>query len=144
MKTLTNPDYEKLVEHTRKMNVLTRGVGMAVFSGGVTPYFMLNSLLGLRKTGPDYHCPRCQGLTADTTVVVFCPACKTQCDRAVLKTCSNCGHDFVSGIDLDDVWRAPDAVQVPAAAGTKLDELQLDDEPTWMAFLPEGSLGGSW
>ncbi|WP_447152566.1 hypothetical protein [Nakamurella sp. GG22] len=139
MTTLSNPKYEKLVAHKRKVDAATRGIGVAFLTGGsASPVVMANSLFAFRTQRPDYHCPRCQALETDQSVVVFCPNCKAQYSRPLLKQCAKCHYDFLELVDLSDLWRPLDSVAVPAPAGKKLNELQLDDEPTLLAFLPDG------
>jgi WD40 repeat protein len=79
-------------------------------------------------------------MEADESVVVFCPSCRAECDQAVLKSCKRCQHDFLKAVDLGELWRPLGAVAMPAAAGTKLTEFVLDEEPTALAFLPDGRL----
>src|SRR3954469_23622891 len=93
-KTLSNRDYDALLERNRKMSALS-GLGLAV-TGTVTPFFMVGRLLQLRKTDPDFVCPRCKGLDSLDSPVTFCPACKSLREEAVLLRC-DCGHDFGAG-----------------------------------------------
>lgn len=138
MSTLSNPEYEKLVAHKRKVDAAKRGIGVAFLSGTASPVIMANSLFAFRTQKPDYHCPRCQAVDTEQSVVVFCPQCKAQYDKALLKQCPKCRYDFLKAIDVSDLWRPLDAVAVPPPPGEKLVELQLDDEPTMLAFLPDG------
>lgn len=138
MSTLSNPEYESLVAHKRKVDAAMRGLGVAFATGGgAAPVVMANALLAFRKQRPDYHCPRCQALDTDQSVVVFCPQCKALHDKPLLKQCPKCHYDFIKAVDVSDLWQPLEAVAVPAPAGEKLDELELDDYPTAVAFLPD-------
>jgi hypothetical protein len=137
---LSNPSYDKLMKRRQTLLNVTRSVGLVIMPGHVAPMLMVNSLLGFAKINPDYVCGRCKGMEADESVVVFCPTCKAQCDQAVLKTCKRCGYDFLKAADLGEMWRTLDTVAMPAASGTKLSEFVLPEEPTALAFLPNGRL----
>lgn len=138
MSTLSNPEYEKLVAHKRRVDAATRGLGVAFLTAGTaSPVVMANSLFAFRSQKPDYHCPRCQALDTDQSVVVFCPQCKAQHDKALLKQCAKCGYDFTKAVDLSDLWRPLEAAAVPPPAGEKLSELRLEDQPMMLAFLPD-------
>ncbi|GAA1578018.1 MULTISPECIES: hypothetical protein [Kribbella] len=135
---LSNPEYEKKVQHERRLRAGAQSVGMALGTAGISTIFMANTLLAFRK-GPGWHCPRCSGLESDDGITVFCPRCKAQNDSEVLKTCRKCHYSFVAGVDVSDVWRPAAEVEVPPPAGERLGvELHLDDEPTMLAFLPGG------
>ena len=147
MTTLSNPEYEKVAEHKRKVSAATRGLGLAFLSGGaVSPIVMTNSLFAFRTQKSDYHCPRCQAQDTDQSVIVFCPQCKAQYDGALLKRCPKCGYDFTSVVDLTDVWQPTGSVSVPAPTGNRVGELRLDDVPSRLAFFPDGRhlLSASW
>jgi len=135
---LSNPEYEQLMAHKRKKDALTRGVGVALFTGGASPIVMANSLFAFRKDKPTYPCPRCNALDTDQSVVVFCPQCKAEYGKAILKKCPKCQYDFTKAVDVSDLWQPVDTVSVPAPSGEKLSEFQLDDEPTLLRFLPDG------
>jgi anaphase-promoting complex subunit 4/WD40 domain-containing protein len=137
---LSNPSYDALMKRRQAMLTLTRSVGMVIMPGHIAPYLMVNSLLGFAKVNPDYVCARCKGMEADESVVVFCPSCRAECGQAVLKTCKRCQHEFLKGVGVADLWRPLGAVALPAAAGTKLTEFVLDEDPIALAFLPDGRL----
>lgn len=136
---LSNPEYENLMAHKRKKDALTRGLGVTFLSGGMaSPIIMANSLFAFRKDKPMYACPRCNAVDTDQSVVVFCPQCKAEYDKPMLKKCPKCQYDFIKSVDVTDVWQPMDAVTVPAPSGEKLSEFRLDDEPTLLRFLPDG------
>lgn len=137
--TISNPDYEEYLKDKQRKDALFRSGGLAFFTGGITPYLTTSLLMAFRTSTPDHHCPKCFGMKTEPAVVVFCPHCHAVCDRAILKQCPTCELDFLKGIDLGDVWQAPDA-PAPAPAGTKLTEFVLDDEPTFIAFDPGGHM----
>lgn len=135
--SLTNPAYEEILKRERRLRAGAQSVGLALGTGGISTIFMANTLLAFRK-GPGWHCNKCFGLEADEGLTVFCPQCKAQSDSEVLKECRKCHYSFVRAVDLSDLWRAPAEVEVPPPAGSAGAELRLDDEPTMLAFLPDG------
>lgn len=138
-KSLSNPLYERHVEKKRKVDAATRGIGIAVLSGGMaSPIIMANSLFAFRTQRPDHHCRFCQGEDTEQSVVVFCPNCKALYDKPMLRRCTKCDFDFCASVDLSDLWHEPGDVVVPATAGTQLAAFQLDASPTMLSFLPAG------
>jgi predicted RNA-binding Zn-ribbon protein involved in translation (DUF1610 family) len=113
VKTLSNSDYDALLQRNRKMSALS-GLGLAV-SGTVSPFFMVGRLLQLRKTDPDFVCPRCKGLDSVDSPVTFCPSCKALREEAVLLQCADCGHDF--GSDVAGLkWQPAESIPLPPPA----------------------------
>lgn len=145
MTIFTNPEYEQARESQRKKDAATKGIGFGMFSTAA-PIIMASSFLALRTQKPDYHCPRCQAMNTDEDVVVFCPRCKSANGGALLKRCTKCGHDFTAGVDVENLWRGHDIAAVPAQSGEKLTEFTLDDQPTLLEFLQDGTrmLTASW
>lgn len=121
--TLVNPDYERLKKRRGALMAVARGVGLALSPSGVTPFFMVSSLIGFGGLGFKFVCRACNGLEAEESVVVFCPQCKTLHTEAVLATCS-CGHDFVGAVSSEGLWRDRLAEGV-ASKGSRMAEEDL-------------------
>ena len=99
LEKVVNPDLVRLRERARRGHALTGSLGMVISGrGGISPYVMLGRLAHLKKSEPDFVCPRCQGLDADECVVTFCPQCGERRDEAVLRSCRRCDFDF-RGLD---------------------------------------------
>jgi DNA-directed RNA polymerase subunit M/transcription elongation factor TFIIS len=103
--TLRSPEYQKVKKRNQKIRTGLQTSGVVLGSGGIAAFFsggMIYNLLGL---DPDFVCPYCQSMTAQTSVTVFCPQCKAQRNEAVLKKCKKCGHDFTAGADVERLWQ---------------------------------------
>ncbi len=101
---VVNPDYKRLQERNRKIRGWGGLVGASVSTAGVSPFFLAGRILPLVKMDPDYVCPRCQGLDADESLVIFCPHCGERRDEPALRTCSRCEHDFRRALSPEQVW----------------------------------------
>ncbi|MDO9455532.1 hypothetical protein, partial [Nocardioides sp.] len=107
LEKVVNPDLARLRERARRSQALTSSMGMFLGGHGASPYVMLGRMAHLRKSEPDYVCPRCQGLDADECVVTFCPQCGERRDESVLRTCPRCAHDFRALDPTQPAWQAP-------------------------------------
>ncbi len=101
---VVNPDYKRLVERNRKIRGIGGFLGASISSAGVSPFILVGRILPMVKMDPDYVCPRCQGLDADESLVVFCPTCGERRDEAVLRTCRRCEHDFRKPLKAETLW----------------------------------------
>ncbi|MFE0591406.1 hypothetical protein [Micromonospora echinospora] len=110
LEKVTNPDLERLQERTRR----TRDLATSL-SAVVTPYVLAGRLAQLNSKGPDFACPRCQGMDADETVVTFCQRCGDRRAETALRTCSKCRFDFRSLIAGDQLWQPRQTPPVTAA-----------------------------
>lgn len=118
LEKVTNPELERLQERTRR----TRDLATSI-SGLVTPYVLAGRLVQLNSKGPEFACPRCQGMDADETVVTYCQRCGDRRAETVLRTCSKCQFDFRALAGGEQLWRPRAAVSgsvpgpEPQAAG---------------------------
>ncbi|WP_285789501.1 hypothetical protein [Micromonospora sp. NBRC 101691] len=114
LEKVTNPDLERLQERTRR----TRDLATSL-SAVVTPYVLAGRLAQLNNKGPEFSCPRCQGMDADETVVTFCQRCGDRRAETALRTCSKCRFDFRSLVAGDRVWQpcqTPPVIPPPVTA----------------------------
>lgn len=128
---LSNPAWEKYLAREAKKDAAVKTVTSVT---GL--YVGLHGYYRTKHKNAMYECLYCWALDTDESRVVFCPSCRTMTDAPALKQCAKCRYDFASGIELTDVWHAPDEVTVPPPAGEELTEIHLDDEPTRIIFLP--------
>ncbi len=105
LEKVVNPDLARMRERSRRTRLLTTSFGAVLGTHGVSPYIMLGRMAQLKKSEPDFVCPRCQGLDADECLVTFCPQCGERRDESVLGTCSRCRHDFRSLASRPPPWR---------------------------------------
>ncbi len=91
---IVNPDFEKLQEKNRRKQILTGAVGATITPRGVSPFFLVGTLMRFKNFNIPFVCPRCQGLEADSSVVTYCPNCGERRDEAVLRSCRRCNHNF--------------------------------------------------
>jgi hypothetical protein len=112
LEKVINPDYERVLERSRRTKLLTGSIGMVFGTRQLSPYVLVGRLLQLKKTEPDFACPRCQGMDADETLITFCPQCGDRRTEAALRTCTRCTFDFRSLLSAEVLWR--DAPPVPA------------------------------
>jgi hypothetical protein len=146
---VTNPDYKALVERNRKVRGIGGLLGASISSAGISPFLLVGRILPLVKMDPDYVCPRCQGLDADESLVVFCPHCGERRDEPALRTCRRCEHDFRTALSPETLWHPvgtaaalfappPPLVSPPAA---------LPAQPTYAPGFysdPEGRFEARW
>lgn len=111
---VTNPDLTHLVQRNRRLRSLTSAFGATLSRGGISPFVLVGTLFQVKGLDPDYVCPRCQGTSADSTLVAFCPGCGELCKDAVLRLCAKCGHDYRAGLAPDDLWGDPPEVAAAA------------------------------
>jgi hypothetical protein len=101
---VTNPDYKALVERNRKIRGIGGLLGASISSAGISPFLLVGRILPLVKMDPDYVCPRCQGLDADESLIVFCPHCGERRDEPALRKCARCEHDFRAVLKPETLW----------------------------------------
>jgi len=100
-----NPDYERIMERSRRTKLLTGSIGMMFGAGQISPYVLVGRLLQLKNTDPDFACPRCQGMDADETLITFCSQCGDRRAEAALRSCTACSFDLRSLLSAEDLWR---------------------------------------
>ncbi|MEV0729480.1 hypothetical protein [Polymorphospora sp. NPDC050346] len=100
LEKVTNPELERLQERTRRTRDLATGI-----SAVVTPYVLAGRLVQLNSKGPEFACPRCQGLDADETVVTYCQRCGDRRAETALRGCPKCQFDFRSLLPAEQLWR---------------------------------------
>jgi hypothetical protein len=132
MEKVTNPDYERAVQHSRKVRSLGGALGASITRGGITPIVLMGTLFQLNRVDPDYVCPRCQGMSAEETFVTFCDGCGELRKEAVLRTCPRCQFDFRSVLRKERFW-VPTPVQ---------EQPQPPAPTTPVPVLPYGPRGG--
>ena len=115
---VVNPDYQKLLDRNRKIQALTGGVGVAFRGGSMAPFLLVGTLFRLRKTDPDFVCPRCQGMACDESIATFCPECGSLEKGAVLRRCGRCEHDYRSDAPAERFWRPIPSTPWPTAQPT--------------------------
>lgn len=117
LEKIVNPELERLQERNRR----TRDLATTV-SAVISPFVLAGRLAQSR--GPAFACPRCQGLSAEESVVTFCRRCGDRRAETALRTCDKCAFDFRSLLPGGALWtdaRAePPAAPVPSSphAGT--------------------------
>ncbi len=105
LEKVVNPDFARMRERSRRIKLLTTSVGVVFGSHSISPYIALGRLVQMKKSEPDYVCPRCQGLDADEVVVTFCPGCGDRRDEPVLRVCPKCSYEFRKLIPAAPSWR---------------------------------------
>ncbi|MDQ7910441.1 hypothetical protein RB614_38700 [Phytohabitans sp. ZYX-F-186] len=90
---------------------------MSGLSAVVTPYVLAGRLVQMRRQGPRFACPRCQGMDADETVVTYCRRCGDRRGETALRVCTTCQFDFRGLLPAGQrVWRPrPAAATLPPA-----------------------------
>ena len=115
LEKVTNPELERIQERTRRTRDLASGL-----SAVVTPYVLAGRLVQMNNKGPQFACPRCQGMDADETVVTYCQRCGDRRSETSLRTCTTCQFDFRTLLPAEQVWRPrsePSARPVAAPPG---------------------------
>ena len=104
---IVNPDFEKLLERSRRKEVINGAVGATASKGGISPFLIIGSVMKLENFDIPFVCPKCQGLDADSSVVTYCPQCGERRDEAVLTACPKCDHDFAASVadDVAAMWQ---------------------------------------
>lgn len=116
LEKVTNPAYQRAVQHSRNMRSLGGAIGATVTRGGITPMVLMGTLFQFNRLDPDYVCPRCQGMSAEETFVTFCSSCGELRKDAVLRTCPSCQFDYRSLLRKEQFWvRAPAQSPRPVA-----------------------------
>ena len=101
---LINPDYKKLMAEIQRKKTLLTSFGAIIGRGGrISPMVLVGRLILLKQFDPDYVCPRCQGLDAETIMITFCPSCKQRHDESVLRSCG-CDYDFRVTAPQETLW----------------------------------------
>ncbi|WBB99090.1 MULTISPECIES: hypothetical protein [unclassified Solwaraspora] len=103
LEKIVNPELERLQERNRR----TRDLATTV-SAVISPFVLAGRLA--QTKGPAFACPRCQGLSADESVVTFCRQCGDRRTETALRSCSKCSFDFRSLLPKAPLWVAPTAV----------------------------------
>lgn len=123
LEKIVNPDFQRLQQKNRKMRILTSTIGGAISTHGVSAFLLVGRLAHLKLLDPDFVCPRCQGMTAETMLVTFCPKCGERCDDTALRSCRKCSHDLRTEVTVAPLWTTgqplppPPAWPAPAPAG---------------------------
>jgi uncharacterized protein (DUF2267 family) len=71
----TNPEYQRTQQQSRALRSLGGAVGATISRGGISPFVLVGTLFNMRRLEPDYVCPRCQGMSAEETLVTYCKNC---------------------------------------------------------------------
>lgn len=100
LEKIVNPELERLQERNRR----TRDLATTV-SAVISPFVLAGRLA--QTKGPAFACPRCQGLSADESVVTFCRQCGDRCTESALRSCNKCSFDFRSLLPKAPLWVAP-------------------------------------
>lgn len=111
LEKVVNPDFQRLQARNRKLRVLSGTIGGAISPHGVSAFLLIGRLAQLKLLDPDFVCPRCQGMTAESTLITFCPRCGDRRTEAALRTCRGCGHDLRTEVPAESMWidGVPDA-----------------------------------
>jgi len=121
---VVNPDYTKLKNRRNRVNVLSGSIGAFISPAGVSPFVLIGRLAQLNQLDPEFVCPRCQGLHAESSLITFCARCGEQCDDSALRTCGKCRFDYRSLASTRDLWQDPPppapAVWGPPLPGTQV------------------------
>ncbi|RIJ77151.1 DUF2510 domain-containing protein [Nakamurella silvestris] len=115
---VVNPDYTKLKNRRSRVNVLSGSIGAFISPAGVSPFVLIGRLAQLNQLDPEFVCPRCQGLHAESSLITFCARCGEQCDDSALRTCAKCRFDYRGLARTVDLWQDPPPVpeQIPMPA----------------------------
>jgi len=104
---IVNPDYQAL---QRRSQILK---GITALSPNVLLTLVRLGSMGM--SGPDFVCPRCQGLKYNERTIVLCPGCGLPTPDPILTKCRRCGHDF--GGPAPAATSTPQGAQAAAPAG---------------------------
>ena len=113
LEKVVNPDYKRLMERNRKIKVFSGSFGGIITGNGISPYVLIGKLLQAKQLDPDYVCPRCQGMHADSRIITFCPGCHARRDEPVLRHCSDFNHDFRADLPSETLWHERPASPAP-------------------------------
>ncbi len=117
LEKVVNPDLAKLRERNRRARVLSTSVGAVLGVHQISPFILVGRLSQVKKTEPDFICPRCQGTDADQRPITFCPRCGERLDGSVLRACPKCKLDLRTLVRGTAVWHEiPPAEAMPPAA----------------------------
>lgn len=105
---IINPDYKELVRKNQKAKTFSSSFGAIIGRGGISPIVLVGKLMQLKQLDPDYVCPRCQGMHAETIMITFCPSCHDRHDESVLRTCQKCSYDFQANLPEETLWQQID------------------------------------
>ena len=114
LEKVVNPDYKRLMERNRKIKVFSSSFGGIITGNGISPYVLIGKLLQAKQLDPDYVCPRCQGMNADSRIITFCPGCHARRDEPVLRQCPDCSHDFRADLPSETLWQERPSSPPPA------------------------------
>jgi hypothetical protein len=135
LEKIINPDYERIMERSRRTKLLTGSIGMVFGTGHLSSYVLVGRLLQMKKTDPDFACPRCQGMDADETLITFCPRCGDRRAESALRSCTKCTFDLRSLLSPETLWR--DRSPAPA----ELTDLAQPPRPPALAAPPAPPAG---
>jgi hypothetical protein len=107
LEKVVNPDYKQLMNRIGRIKTLSSSFGGVITGHGISPFVLVSKLVQLKQMNPDYVCPRCQGLHAESSIITFCPNCHERRDEAVLHTCPRCHHDFGADLPEEVLWQQP-------------------------------------
>lgn len=104
LEKVMNPDFQRLQARNRKLRVLTSSIGGVISPRGISAFLLLGRLAQLKLLDPDFVCPRCQGMTAESCIITFCPQCGDRRSEAALRSCAACGHDLRTEVVIEAMW----------------------------------------
>lgn len=104
LEKVINPDFQKLQAKNRRLRILSTTVGGAISPHGVSAFLLIGRLAQLKLLDPDFVCPRCQGMTAESSLVTFCPRCGDRRAEAALRDCPHCKHDLRTEVTIGSLW----------------------------------------
>ncbi len=104
LERITNPDYQRLVKRNQRLRTVLGSVGGSISGHGVSLFVLVGTIVRLAPLDPDFVCTRCQGTSAETRIVTFCPSCGEMRREAVLRSCARCQFDFRTLASQEDVW----------------------------------------
>ncbi len=104
LEKVINPDFQRLQARNRKLRVLTSSIGGVISPHGISAFLLLGRLAQLKLLDPDFVCPRCQGMIAETSIITFCPRCGDRRTEAALRSCTACAYDLRTEVLTDAVW----------------------------------------
>ena len=149
---VVNPDFQKLQDRNRRKQVLTSAVGATVSKSGISPFFLVGTMLKLKNADNPFVCPRCQGLEADMSVVTYCPQCGERRGEPVLRRCQRCKHNFgPAGPSSEEFWGpeetpalgAPPVLALTSGSATEPPQRERPVAPT-AALAPPLPISSGW
>ncbi|MFY1632651.1 hypothetical protein ACN27F_05060 [Solwaraspora sp. WMMB335] len=123
LEKIVNPELERLQERNRRTRQLATTV-----SAVVSPFVLAGRLA--QTKGPAFACPRCQGMSADESVVTFCRQCGDRRAETALRSCSKCTFDFRSMLPKTPLWVRPDTELTADEGGTAAPPQPITGPPT--------------